>query len=114
MKTVVTGLAQPGWRSSCGAGTNWAKTFSTRWGGTYHMAPAPHSRHSRVATELNRVMLPLAQGIGLFGLGVRSSDPLAIRPPREYGETSSYTFRGSGPNEHTTIAAVVRISLLGG
>ena len=53
--------------------------FDEMWEGIYHMAPAPHSRHSRVAAELTRVMLPLAQGIGLLGL-----DPFNLGEPDDY------------------------------
>ncbi len=41
--------------------------FDEVWEGTYHMAPAPHSRRSRVPAELTRVMLALAQGMGCLG-----------------------------------------------
>jgi Uma2 family endonuclease len=53
--------------------------FDEVWEGTYHMAPAPHARHSLVAAELTRVMLPLALGSGLIGL-----DPFNLGEPDDY------------------------------
>jgi Uma2 family endonuclease len=53
--------------------------FDEVWEGSYHMAPAPHSRHSRVSAEVTRVMLPLAQAVGLFGL-----DPFNLGEPEDY------------------------------
>jgi Uma2 family endonuclease len=49
------------------------------WGGTYHMAPAPHPAHGYIDNELALLLGPLARAAGLVGTG-----PFNLGDPDDY------------------------------
>jgi len=53
--------------------------FDEVWEGEYHVAPAPHWRHSRVDNQLARLLGPRADAAGLLGTG-----PCNIGTPANY------------------------------
>ncbi len=72
------------------------------WEGTYHMAPAPHSRHSRLGVELTRLMLPLAEAAGLVGM-----DPFNLGEPDDYRVPDHGWLRDEPNSTYLPTAAIV-------
>lgn len=46
-----------------------ADLYDEVWEGEYHLAPAPHSAHGRLAAELGALLHPLVKVAGLYESG---------------------------------------------
>ena len=66
------------------------------------MAPAPHSRHSRLGVELTRLMLPLAEAAGLVGM-----DPFNLGEPDDYRVPDHGWLRDEPNSTYLPTAAIV-------
>lgn len=77
-------------------------TYDEVWEGSYHMAPAPHSDHGRLDTELALLLVPLAKAVGMGVWG-----PLNIGGPEDYRVPDRAVLRADPHATFVPTAAVV-------
>lgn len=80
-----------------------ADKFDEMWGGVLHMVPPPSALHQRVASQLHRLLAPLAEARGLvafYETGLFRSDDDYRVPDQLYVRPELVTGRGvEGPAE---------------
>jgi Uma2 family endonuclease len=82
-----------------------ADLYDEVWEGEYHMAPAPHSAHGRLTTELAALLHPLAKSAAVYDSG-----PLNVGEPDDYRVPDLAVLRSAlTATWHPTAAIVVEI-----